>query len=282
MGAKSFVCRDHAHADQNALQGSDIHGMVIAAEYLAAQQVHIALSGVQIYRWDARMLALPTAPDSSRQFRMDASGFGLALCLDDLLGYSRELFSEMESRFRKIFPEIKSIKLLPQPAFKAQFDHRKSSLVLQPADGKGLYFQVDGSAGLVPASQASDGVLLVLAYIALLSLPQPPRVILIEEPENGIHPKRLREVLSIVRDLVKERPNSQIIMTTHSPYVLDMFQPEEVTICRQHDGETKVSRLSESKSVREQLDIFSLGEIWTAEGDEKLSIPAMPAGVPSP
>ena len=124
-------------------------------------------------------------------------------------------------------------------------------------------------------------MLLVLAYLTILSLPQPPKVILLEEPENGIHPKRLREVLSILRDLVKERPTSQIILTTHSPYVLDTFQPDEVTVCQQVDGETKIARLSESKSVREQLDIFSLGEIWTAEGDDKIAIPDVPAGAQS-
>jgi hypothetical protein len=48
-----------------------------------------ALRGVHIYRWDARFLALPVAPDVNRRFRMEPTGFGLALCLDDILGYDR-------------------------------------------------------------------------------------------------------------------------------------------------------------------------------------------------
>ena len=60
-------------------------------------------------------------------------------------------------------------------------------------------------------------------------------------------------------------------MTTHSPYVLDYFSPNEVTLCKQDsDGSVSVSQLSQSRIVNEQLDIFTLGEIWTAEGDDSI------------
>ena len=63
-----------------------------------------------------------------------------------------------------------------------------------------------------------------------------------------------------------------------SPYVLDLFEPKEVSLCRMTaDDSVSVHRLSESQSVREQLDIFTLGEIWTAEGDAAL----IPQGKPS-
>ena len=85
-------------------------------------------------------------------------------------------------------------------------------------------------------------------------------------------------MLGILRDLVKEQTTSQVIMTTHSPYVLDLFKPEEVSLCQMTaDGSVTVRRLSESQTVREQLDIFTLGEIWTAEGDAAL----IPQGKPS-
>jgi predicted ATPase len=126
----------------------------------------------------------------------------------------------------------------------------------------------------IPASQVSDGVLLVLAYLAILYLPKPPRVLLIEEPENGIHPQRLREVLKILRDIVKKQSYTQVILTTHSPYAVDEFRPEEVTVCfKQEDGSVAVKQLSESEAVRKQIDIFTLGEIWAAEGDEALVNP---------
>ncbi len=124
-------------------------------------------------------------------------------------------------------------------------------------------------------------VLLVLAYLAILYQPEPPRLLLIEEPENGIHPNRLKDILSILRELVAEQSHTQLVMTTHSPYVVDLFKPEEVTLCqKQADGSVAVRRLSESKTVREQLDVFTLGEIWTAEGDDALLSPIVPEGEP--
>jgi predicted ATPase len=94
---------------------------------------------------------------------------------------------------------------------------------------------------------------------------------LIEEPENGIHPGRLKEVLTILRELIQSQEHTQIILTTHSPYVVDLFKPEEVTLCFKDDeGAIQTRRLSESKAVREQIDVFTLGEIWAGDGDERL------------
>ena len=245
----------------------------------AVELVRRALSGVHFYRWNPRFLALPVAPDAKRRFRMDSSGFGLALCLDDILGYDREQFAHLENRFRAIFPQIKTVRLLQEPAYRGPVDDSIQVPMLAKADGKGIYFEfVNGQQ--VPASQTSDGVLLVLAYLTVLSLPPPhrPRVILVEEPENGIHPKRLQDVLGILRDLVKEQTTSQVILTTHSPYVLDLFAPEEVSLCYMtEDRAVSIRRLSESQTVHEQIDIFTLGEIWTAEGDTAL-IPQGKAG----
>jgi predicted ATPase len=243
----------------------------------AARFVYDSLAGVHFYRWDPRLLGLPVAPDSNRQFRMEPSGFGLALCLDDILGYDRERFTQLEDRFREIFPQIKSIKLIPEPAFRAPTEDPEQIPMLQRADGKGIHFEFATGGKLVPAAQVSDGMLLVLAYLTVLYLPQPPRVLLVEEPENGIHPKRLQDVLKILKDVVKQQEQTQVILTTHSPYVVDLFSPEEVTLCQQMgDGSVSVRRLSESQTVRDQLDVFTLGEIWTAEGDEALSQSSRP------
>jgi predicted ATPase len=237
--------------------------------------VRDALGGVQSYRWDARFLALPVAPDMKRRFRMEPSGFGLALCLDDILGFDRQRFMQLEERFTTIFPAIKSIKLIPESAYRAPVDDPQQVPMLNKSDGKGLYFEFAGVDEPIPARQVSDGVLLVLAYLAVLYLPDPPRFLLVEEPENGIHPRRLQDVLKILRDLATSQSQTQVILTTHSPYAVDLFAPEEVTLCqKQADGTVAVQRLSDSQTVREQLKVFTLGEIWTAEGDAALAQPA--------
>ncbi len=230
------------------------------------------LDGVHYYYWNPRFMALPVAPDSKRRFRMESNGFGLSLCLDEILSFDRDRFVQLERRFTKVFPHIKSIKLVSEMAYRAPIDDPEQVTMLNKADGKGLYFELKGSGQLVSASQASDGTLLVLAYLSILYLPKPPRLLLVEEPENGIHPKRLRDILEILRNLIHEQPHTQVVLTTHSPYGLDLFKPDEVTLCTKlNTGEIKTTRLSESPMVLQQLDVFTLGEIWTSEGDMKIA-----------
>jgi energy-coupling factor transporter ATP-binding protein EcfA2 len=281
------VINAHEHAEMGAppeivdltLQGVGTTGARYFAQFgkgsqaqqNAARSVQQFIHGVQYCRWDARLLALPVVPQAQRQFRMEPSGFGLALCLDDILGYERDRFDQLEQRFTRLFPQVRSIVLVRQPGYSAPVDDPDMIPKLQAADGKGIYLRFKDSSE-VPAAHISDGMLLVLAYITVLYLPQPPRVLLVEEPENGVHPKRLQDVLSILRELVKEQICTQVLLTTHSPYVVDLFKPEDVTLCRKDsDGAVSVHRLSESKTVREQLDVFTLGEIWTAEGDDALA-----------
>ena len=238
----------------------------------AARELHGALSGVHLYRWVPRLLSLPVAAQSKRRFRMESTGFGLALCLDDILGYDRRRFDNLENHFKRIFPEVDSILLIREQAFTGPIDDPEQIPMLRKADGKGLYFRFQKNKQELPAAQVSDGMLLVLAYLTVLYLPQPPRVLLIEEPENGIHPKRLQDVLQILRELITEQGPTQIILTTHSPYVVDQFQPDEVSLChKEGDGSVVVRQLSKSQTVKERIDVFTLGEIWTAEGDEALA-----------
>jgi len=179
----------------------------------------------------------------------------------------------LEAEFLKVFPEFASIKLEPCPAYQASPGFVGRDIPsLQKAEGKRVGFELKESEAVLPASQASDGVLIVLAYLAVMHLPTPPALILIEEPENGIHPKRLQEIVRILRALVEQNGHTQVLMTSHSPYLLDEFQPDEVTLCRKdRNGAVQARRLSEIEQVRSQLDVFSLGEIWTGEGDERLA-----------
>jgi len=226
------------------------------------------LGPIQSYRWVPAQLALPVAFQTESRFAMGPSGFGLALFLADILGYDRELYGGLVQRFQTLFPYIENVRLFREQGFKSANDSDPLSA------GYGIYFALTDGGAALPASQASDGLLLALAYLAILYSPEPPRLLLIEEPENGIHPNRLKDVLRILKELVREQDRTQVVLTTHSPYVVDLFQPEEVTLClKGADGAVTAHRLSESKAVREQRDIFQLGEIWTAEGDEALAAP---------
>ena len=260
-GFNASLFEDDDHSRQRFLA----QGMSLAL----LSQIRDQLSGVQFYRFSPESLKMPVVLDARRQGRMEVNGLGLPQLLDEIRNH-RNRFDTLEQRFCEVFSYVESIELIVQDAFASSpTDHRQVQKS-EYAAGKGIQFRLKNGKKLL-AGDASDGMFLVLAYLALLNLPSPPRLLLIEEPENGIHPGRLKEIIRILKQLVSEQSHTQVLLTTHSPYVVHEFTPEEVTLCfREPNGEVSTRRLSESKSVHELNDVFSLGEIWTIDGDHKL------------
>jgi len=91
------------------------------------------------------------------------------------------------------------------------------------------------------SEDVSEGVLYFLALLCIIHQPNPPKLLLLEEPEKGIHPRRIREVMNFIFELARLR-DIQIILTSHSPYVVDHFAdiPECISVFDRKDGETVI------------------------------------------
>lgn len=111
--------------------------------------------------------------------------------------------------------------------------------------------------------QLSDGTLRIFGILLALYQTPPPPFIALEEPEQTIHPAILVMLAEAFRE-VSER--TQLLITSHSPYLVDQFQPEEIRIVTMRDGKTRVSpiKASQVKAVKENL--ISLQELMVAEG----------------
>jgi energy-coupling factor transporter ATP-binding protein EcfA2 len=81
------------------------------------------------------------------------------------------------------------------------------------------------------AEEVSEGVLYFLALLCIVHQPDPPKLLLLEEPEKGIHPRRIKEVMDFIFELAELR-GIQIILTSHHPYVVDYFAdiPECISV----------------------------------------------------
>jgi len=194
--------------------------------------------------------------------RLAGNGFGLPTMLDDLLGIDRHRFDELERSFCTQFPGIRKLQLKQEKAFDSPVDDPEQTLSLSKGNGKQLYFLLENGAE-IPAPQAAEGMLYTLAYMAIAYLPKPPRILLVEEPENGIHPGRVREIVRLLRQMTEGENAIQVIMTSHSPYLVDEMKPSEVTWCKREDGNIVIQRLDENALVKQQQDLFELGEIWS-------------------
>jgi predicted ATPase len=109
-------------------------------------------------------------------------------------------------------------------------------------------------------SSLSDGTLtfIALATVFLQPVELRPSVILLDEPELGLHPTAIGLLAAMMRQASHE---TQIIAATQSPLLLDHFDPEDILVANRIDGATTIERLK-PEPLAEWLEDYSLGQLW--------------------
>lgn len=110
------------------------------------------------------------------------------------------------------------------------------------------------------ASQAADGMLRVMALVALLLQPERdlPNVLILDEPELGLHPF----AIAVVAGLIRSASSSvQVVVATQSVSLIDAFAPEEIVVVERGDGGSTFRRLDRT-SLTEWLEDYSVSELW--------------------
>ena len=117
-----------------------------------------------------------------------------------------------------------------------------------------------GTDAYFDVSSLSDGTLRFIALAALLQQPVElrPSVILLDEPELGLHPLAITMLASMIKTASVD---TQVILATQSPILLDYFEPEDVLVADRVDGATEFRRLS-SDNLAIWLEDYSIGELW--------------------
>jgi predicted ATPase len=136
-------------------------------------------------------------------------------------------------------------------------DVRRLRLNIQ--SGSVLLYLVEGSFQ-TPATRLSDGTLRWLCLLAILLHRSPPPLVVIEEPEIGIHP----DLIPALADLLKDASTrTQLIVTTHSDILIDALSetPESVLVVEKEDGQTTLKRL-EASELKPWLEKYRLGALW--------------------
>ena len=130
---------------------------------------------------------------------------------------------------------------------------------LRPDDIK-LEWRHQNSDQYFDASSLSDGTLRFIALTTLFLQPKTyrPSVILVDEPELGLHPYAIEMLASLIRQAAE---STQVIVSTQSSLLLDHFDPEDVLVANRVRGGTQISRL-ESPQLKEWLEDYSLGQLW--------------------
>lgn len=190
-------------------------------------------------------------------------GENLASVVNSLLtGPDRTAVTELEHSLELAISTLKGVST---PAFSQDDPSRRV-----------LEFTLSGSERpplTIPASEVSDGAMFLTAFLALIHT-QSTQVLLIEEPENGFHPMRLQTVVELLRKFATGELGyapRQIVLTTHSPVLLNCVTPAEVRIFRRGaDGATSVVRMDQVPDIDRLSKEYALGEMWFLFGEEDL------------
>ena len=209
------------------------------------------LHSVRIYSLNATALAGPVTMVPNIELKPD--GHGLTGVLERLRDDAPERFEALNEEFGRWLPEFDRV-LFETPS------EGKKAIKLRTRDGQHA----------IPAADISQGTLLALAILTLAYLPDPPPIIGLEEPGRGIHPRLLRDVhdamyrLAYPESVGEQREPVQVVATTHSPYLLDLFRdhPEEIVIADKVEGNVRFTRLTDIPNYQDILADAALGEVW--------------------
>jgi predicted ATPase len=187
-------------------------------------------------------------PMAGAQKHLNRTGDNLANYVQFIERQHPNRFSDVLDRIARKIPGVKKI----------THERQKDGRLLLQFNERGFmdpFYQQD----------MSDGTLKMFAYLLLLEDPEPPPLIGIEEPENGLHHQLLEPLAREMKLYAsRERGGPQIVITTHSPHFVDALTPEEVWILeRGEDGFSTATRAAGIPTISVMHNEgIPLGSLW--------------------
>jgi predicted ATPase len=207
--------------------------------------------------------------------RVEFDGSGLAPTLDYLRNEAPDKFKSLQEMLKRIVPGVREVGVR-----RAKVMVNRQRLI--EVGGKSISYEesqeiagqevvLDMNTGKrIPAHAISEGTMLALGLLTVLMNPnQPTNLVLLDDVEQGLHPKAQRELLAVFKEILQDNPNLQIIFSTHSPYIVDELIPSQVhVLSNNNSGVTLCKRLDEHPDVEWAKQTLTTGEFWDAEGED--------------
>ena len=209
---------------------------------------------------------------------LKSDGRELASVIAHLMTSAPKRFERIMKAFQKIVPQVEGIRATREKVFLSE----KKSITLSSSSsspkevvyeeprevtGDALLFDMTGAEGL-SASEVSDGTLVTLVILTAIHQSKTPRLLLLDDIETGLHPSAQQILMDQIRAILDLNPDLQIIATTHSPYIIDKCDSDEVYILAPDmKGVCHCRKMSEHPNAKSALKVLTTGEFWSAEGE---------------
>ena len=244
-------------------------GQAKRVDVAASRAVTAMVGSATQLRLDADALAAPSTIELGESTtNLLPSGQGLAGVLALMQVFRRERFNAVVSAMKRMVPSLQAIniKLTKFNETRRIYDeHGESEERTFELDGAELYFDFVGGTDIA-ASAVSEGTLIALGVLTAAHQDGERRLMLLDDIERALHPRAQRELIRMLRLIIADNPQLQIIATSHSPYLVDEFEPEEVIVFAQRkDGTSAARPLSEHPRIKQALEVLTTGEFLAAE-----------------
>ena len=165
------------------------------------------------------------APTSVKEVRhIGSMGEELAAFLNTLNSLDPRQFKAVEKALHSLIPSITGIRTEVNKVGEVELSLLEGNVAM-------------------PSRVLSEGTLRALGLLALSGVKEPPAVVGFEEPENGVHPRRIRDIAKILESRA-ESGDTQLIVTTHSPILPDHIPNESLFVCQKKSTGTIIQPFS--------------------------------------
>ncbi|MCY4540652.1 MAG: ATP-binding protein [Chloroflexi bacterium] len=205
------------------------------------------VAGWQFLALNPYSMRFPRSQRSSRRdLRLKIDGSNIAEYLNDLLKRYPVVFDGILETLHYVLPYMRDLKP-----------------VLTGILGRQMHLEMTEADFKVKGWLLSTGTLRILALMALFRHPKPPPLIVIEEIENGLDPRSVQLIVEEIRR-VTESGRSQIILTSHSPYLLDLFDLSHIVLVERRDGAPTFTRPDECRKLDSWKERFGPGRLLSS------------------
>jgi predicted ATPase len=219
---------------------------------LAGREVFELLSKTRVYQFhdtsDTARMKERGYTDDSAYLRSDAGNLAAYLRRLKLTEAHKKYYDRILRCVQRIMPQLRDFELTPTPG-------NKYDVMLN-------WIDTLGSDYLFGPDQISDGSLRFIALATVLLQPPEllPRLIVLDEPELGLHPAALAELSGMVRTAAA---NSQVVIATQSTRLVDEFSPEQLVVVeRDEQKHCSVFKKLDTAQLSDWLLRYSISELW--------------------
>jgi predicted ATPase len=229
-------------------------------------------------RLDANEMIRTSIPEGETP-RLHSDGSGLASTLAWMKGAAEDEFAEITRALARIVPGVKRIRTLRENVRRGRTERLDidGQPVWRPVEEivLGDRFEIEFEEGPpVAADLLSEGTILALGLLTKLHEPERRRLVLLDDIDRGLHIEAQARLVEVLRELLKLDPELQIVCTTHSTHLLNLFEPDEVRVLALDERRrTRAQPLTAHPEFDKWKFGTQTGELWAALGNAWVAAP---------